>query len=98
LPRPPRFGSGTTISVYQDRVARLLHRLPSLNNVLLGYIFAHELSHVLQGTDYHSEAGIMGANWSHADNMAMLSYRLGFTESDADRIHEGIADRMLASR
>lgn len=40
------FASGSFISVYEDRVKRLLNGFPGLSEVLLAYVFVHELAHV----------------------------------------------------
>jgi hypothetical protein len=82
----PYTSSGTLISIYEDRVQRLLATLPSVSQVLLAYVLAHELGHVLMGSDYHADAGIMKAQWSAADYAAMRGRALRFTESDSDRI------------
>jgi len=87
----PYGSSGSLISVYLDRVQRLLNRRPGLSNVLLAYIFAHELAHLMLGCDYHSDSGILKAQWSNADFAAMRARRLGFADDDSDRIRRGLA-------
>lgn len=89
----PFGASGSLISVYQDRVQRLLSGRPTLSDVLLAYIFAHELAHVMIGSDYHSDAGVLKAHWSHSDFSEMRARRLGFPDVDSDRIHDGMAVR-----
>jgi hypothetical protein len=86
----PYGSSGSLISVYSDRVHQLLDRLPSLSNGALAYIFAHELAHVMLGYDYHSNSGILKAQWSSVDYAAMRARRLDFTEDDWDRIRNGL--------
>jgi hypothetical protein len=87
----PYSSSGSLISVYEDRGQQLLNSLASLSRVLLAYVFAHELAHVMEGADHDSDSGVMKANWSNADHAAMLVERLGFTDSDSDRIRSGLA-------
>jgi hypothetical protein len=94
----PFGSSGWQISVYKDRIREVVSLRPSLAQVFPAYVFAHELAHVMQGTNYHTDSGILSAHWSHADNMAMLSYRMAFTDRDADRIREGLADRLIAAK
>jgi hypothetical protein len=90
--------SRRAITIYQDRVEKVIHPIPSMNDVLLAYIFAHELGHVLQSSRSHADEGVMRANWTYSDNMAMLSRRLGFTEADAARIRGGAIAKEMASR
>jgi hypothetical protein len=92
----PYGSSGALISVYEDRVERLLNNLPSLSHELLAYVFVHELAHVIQGNDYHSDSGIMKAQWSNEDYAAMRARRLGFANFDSDRIRGALVARMEA--
>jgi len=92
----PYGSSGSLISVYGDRVHALTTDLPSLLDALLAYIFAHELAHVMARSDYHSDTGVLKAQWSHADYAAMVKGRLGFTDLDSDRIHKGMALSLAA--
>ena len=82
--------SGTLIDIYADRVRPALNEV---SDVLLAYIFAHELAHVMVGSDYHSDSGILKAQWSYADHVAMRMRRLRFTAGDSERIREGLTDR-----
>jgi hypothetical protein len=92
----PYGSAGSLISVYGDRVHALTARIPSLSDALLAYIFAHELAHVMMGSDYHSGAGVLKAQWSYADYAAMVTRRLSFTDGDSDRIRNGMAVSLAA--
>lgn len=89
----PYGSSGSLISVYQDRVHALITNHPSLSDALLAYIFAHELAHVMIGSDHHSDTGVLRAEWSNADFAGMETGRLGFTDDDSDFIRQGMAGR-----
>ena len=69
---------GTHVVVFYDRVKndRVKNR-PGYAQAVLGHVIAHEITHILQGAVWHSETGIMKAQWSRADFMAMI----GFTSS-----------------
>ena len=67
----PYGSAGSSIGVYDDRVQQLLNDRPGLSSVLLAYIFAHELAHVMTGYADHSDSGIMKAQWSKVDHAAM---------------------------
>lgn len=91
------YGSyGTLISVYADRIHALTTSLPSLSDALLAYIFAHEMAHVLMASDYHSDVGVLKAQWSYADYAQMVTRRLGFTNGDSDRIRNGMTVNLAA--
>lgn len=87
----PFGSSGSLITVYEDRVQSLVTHFPSLSHVLLGYIFAHELAHMMQGIDDHSDSGILKAHWSNADFSAMHHREWAFSDCDVDRIRDGLA-------
>ena len=77
------------ITLYVDRVEAFLEQIRVDAEFLLGYILAHELGHVLQGTDYHAPGGIMKAHWTQRERMEMISLQLKFTERDVAAIRRG---------
>jgi hypothetical protein len=79
----------THIQVFFDRIARGKN---DLLPYLLGYVFAHEIAHVLQGVARHSDSGIMKAHWNNDDFALMTRRQLRFSDSDIGIIH----DRMMA--
>lgn len=60
---------------------------------LLGYVFVHEIAHILQGVARHSQAGILRARWERGDYAEMRRGRLAFTEEDVRLIHRGLETR-----
>lgn len=56
-------------------------------------MFVHEITHMLQGTDRHSETGIMKAHWDKNEYFQMETAPLTFTEEDVRLIHRGLAAR-----
>jgi hypothetical protein len=79
----------THIQVFFDRIARGKN---DLLPYLLGYVFAHEIAHVLQGVARHSDRGIMKAHWNNDDFALMTRRQVRFSDSDIGIIH----DRMMA--
>jgi hypothetical protein len=79
---------GTRIEVFYERVRKLVgpRRLPAL----LGHVLAHEIAHVLQGTDLHTQSGMMKAQWNNRDYDLMAWKPLSFTASDAQLIRMGL--------
>ena len=87
---------GTEITVYGDRMRRLLDDRPSLREVAAAYVLAHELAHAMQGVARHSESGIMKAQWSRDDYQEMVFHKLGFTATDVALIHFGLSPQSPA--
>ena len=90
---------GTHIVVFYDRLQLAVHpgRLPRL----LAHVLVHEITHILQGVNRHSDNGVMKARWESSDLSAMDSKSLGFAEDDVRLIHLGLAGRatrLIASR
>ena len=82
---------GTHIQVFWDRIRRTPDARRAAS--VLGYVLAHEITHILQGFGRHSESGIMKAKWSLKDLDYMACGQLVFTEEDAELIHSGLASR-----
>jgi hypothetical protein len=82
---------GTHIVVFYDRV--LARAEPGTGFRLLAYVLVHEITHLLEGTDVHSDTGIMKAQWDSQDHFDMRRNRLGFTKTDVDRIYAGLDAR-----
>jgi hypothetical protein len=57
---------------------------------ILAHVLAHEIAHVLIGTDGHAETGIMKAHWNETDYAAMKKKPLEFTPNDVDLIVKGL--------
>jgi len=53
---------------------------------ILGLVIAHELGHLLLGTNSHAVRGIMRANWKRQDLSLARKGMLGFTENQAQRM------------
>lgn len=55
--------SGWLATVFPDRVAQAASRADADAGTVLGRVMAHELGHLLLGSGYHGEAGVMRAEW-----------------------------------
>ena len=53
----------------------------------------HEITHVLQGIDRHSDSGVMKALWTAQDYFQMRVEALPFAPEDVELIHLGLASR-----
>lgn len=81
----------TRVHVYVDRIQPMLRKDPDRLPALLAHILVHEIAHVLGGTDFHSDTGIMKAAWSRSDILEMQIKRLSFTPPDLMSIRSGMA-------
>jgi hypothetical protein len=83
---------GVHIQVFYDRVAIAD---PEVLPSLLASVLVHEIGHILQGIDRHSDRGIMKAVWNSSDYTLMKSGQLHFTGLDVEMIHTGLAARAI---
>lgn len=85
-------------SVFYHRVESLAVDLACARAVILGYALAHEVGHLLLGTNSHSPNGIMRARWSEKEMLAASAGRFGFFPQQAVKIRADIRTRQaLAS-
>jgi hypothetical protein len=84
------------ITVYEDRVRGLHQSHPAVQRVVLAYVLAHELAHVMQGVARHSNAGILRDQWTVLDFSKMLFQRLKFTNADSEMIRRRLPLRLAA--
>ena len=82
---------GEHIRVFYDRVSRAATR--SLVPRLLAHVLVHEITHILQGVDRHSDSGIMKDHWDSSDFHSMAWKPLYFEPRDVDLIYRGLAGR-----
>lgn len=77
-------GSLAANAIY-DRVLEMAHDYHLKSGVLLGYVMAHELGHLLLPAHSHSELGLMRAN---LDLELAREKKLGFTSDQAALMQE----------
>jgi len=65
---------------------------------LLGHVAAHEIGHLLLGTNSHSEAGVMHAHWSAEELASAKVGGLVFLEKESRRMRARLATAMQASK
>jgi hypothetical protein len=93
----PEDGSfGAVANVFADRARELVNRRRMAFGVMLGYLTAHELGHLLLGAGAHSSAGIMHVPWGSKE-LDMLSRGLmAFMPAEAERMRISIRARLAA--
>ncbi len=83
----PETGRGDLTTVYVNRVLTLARRAHGSPGELLGAVIAHEIGHVLLGSQQHGRSGVMQAEWSeHTLRLERLD-RMEFTSAELTRIH-----------
>jgi hypothetical protein len=80
---------GVHIRVFYDRI----RSDAAPRSALLAHVLVHEIAHILQGTDQHSNSGVMKAVWTHQDHVQMRTEALPFTPGDVELIRLGLAAR-----
>ncbi|MBY0505355.1 MAG: hypothetical protein K2X03_15685 [Bryobacteraceae bacterium] len=82
---------GKHIVVFVDRVKKTFS--PEQVAPVLGHVLAHEIVHMLQGIDRHSETGLMKAVWKTEDYDQMSRAPMTLSERDLRLIQDGLATR-----
>jgi len=80
---------GVHIRVFWDRI-KAAGPYP---RQLLAHVMVHEITHILQGTNGHSEEGIMKAHWNERDKSDMQARPLHFSQPDVLLIYRGMDAR-----
>jgi hypothetical protein len=93
----PESGRASHFYVFHDRVRILTadHRELDAGGVL-GHVMAHEIGHMLLGSNSHSAGGIMAARWFAKELLRLSKGDLLFTSAEASRIREGLRLRESA--
>jgi hypothetical protein len=88
---------GYVASIFYDEAKDRAEELQLNFGELLGDVIAHELGHLLLGTNSHSSSGLMSAFWSRNKlRMAAQGY-LTFRDAEAKRIYAAMAARALGA-
>ena len=61
---------------------------PRLVPALLAHVLAHEIGHILLGTDSHAKTDILKARWTSGDYDEMERMPMLFDRSDEDNIRK----------
>lgn len=90
---PAKPERGFLASVYFDRVQQITENQRGLEHEVLGRAIAHELGHLLLGTNSHSTRGIMRARWNPQELPAGSAGRFSFLPQQAAVIRAEVAAR-----
>ena len=90
--------TGVLATVYVDQVASLARESGVDGSLLLGRAIAHEIGHLLIGTNQHSIKGVMRARWTRQDLQRDSPDQWRFTRADMMAMRERVEPPLMASR
>ena len=85
-------GRGTYVTLYYAHLADPTTHLPLSDAELLGHVIAHEVGHLLLGTDSHSHDGIMQGRWADVQLREARKGHLQFSASQAAFMRECLGE------
>jgi hypothetical protein len=84
----PFASTSSPIVVFCDRIQSRAGTDACFERTLLAHVLVHEIAHVLQGTDRHSDSGIMKSHWDASDYRLMARHCLRFEDMDVALIRK----------
>ena len=81
-------GSGCYSTVFLDPIAHLHASTGEGVGPVLGHVMAHEIAHLLLGTNSHAAEGIMRAQWQRDDLLSASKGELLFTPRESQLMRE----------
>ena len=85
--------TGSIATVFADRVAITSDRAGANARGVLGRVIAHEIGHLLIGTNLHSRKGLMRAVWTDLELRRAIGLEWHFSASEARCMRAEIARR-----
>jgi hypothetical protein len=92
---PDEKGAGYFAYVFYDRVQELAERR-TLGHGLLAGVMAHEIGHLLLGSNSHSLSGIMCAHWEAEQLRSVAEGLMSFAPSESRLMRERVFTRQRA--
>jgi hypothetical protein len=84
---------GVHIRIFWDRVRNTVRDANPLGTFLLAHVMAHEIAHILEGINRHSESGLMKASWKQGEIEQMTVHPLSLAPEDVRLIRMGLLKR-----
>jgi hypothetical protein len=85
---------GIHASVFYHRVQEIAKAGLAAPPQILGHALAHEIGHLLLGSNSHSPQGIMRADWGEGDLKKAMLELLRFSRDEAGRIRAAVSARI----
>ncbi len=90
-------GLGRYCDVFYDRIERMHQESSASLSRLLGNVAAHELGHLLLGSNSHAPLGIMSAQWREKEMRQMGMGGLLFTAQQQAKMRANIAGELAVA-
>jgi hypothetical protein len=91
-------GTGCYADLFYDR-ASLVHEISHIDMaILLGHGIAHELGHLLLGTNSHAPVGLMRARWQPTDLASASQGRLLFSSLESQEMRNKLSAWLAQER
>ena len=87
-------GVGFFAYLFYDRIQRVAKQR-KLGHALLGNVLAHEIGHLLMGSNSHSVSGIMSAHWYGEELRRISQAAMFFAPSQSRMMRDRIASRQV---
>jgi hypothetical protein len=98
----PAEGQGRYADVFYGPVLDLRQsfsgRVPLDEGRLLGHLIAHEVGHLLLGSNSHSSGGIMAARWHTFELASLAAGKLLFTPEQSQKLRAGAQVRVAGAQ
>jgi hypothetical protein len=91
-------GTGCQADLFYERMEELQRSSHANLATLLGHVAAHEVGHLLLGTNSHVAAGIMQAQWTGEKLAGVNLARLYFSPTESARMRERLAAGLEAQK
>ena len=91
-----RSGFGVIAGVFVDRIRTLAREEGQDLHIVLGYLIAHEVGHLLLGSNSHAHHGIMLAKWKTTQLQQAQMRILRFTPAQEQLMRRQVRARLLA--
>lgn len=84
-------GQGCYADLFYEPIQKLQEETHATASVILGHAMAHELGHLLLGTNSHSLSGLMRAHWTREDLTNASKGNLQFSREQSLKIMSRVA-------
>ncbi len=91
-------GAGCQADIFYEEIEKLRHETFVDPAIILGHVAAHEIGHLLLGSNSHSSWGIMRAHWNMEELARANKGLLFFTKSQSHRMSEKLCAAIVRNK
>jgi hypothetical protein len=84
--------TSSAITIRYDRLLQTIGPDKQLETALLAHTLAHELGHMVENVDHHSETGVMKPRWDGGDYREMSWKPMEFAPEDVLLMRQGLRE------